>query len=539
MFSIGIGLQSNNRYNRALPADLVIIGTGQSLADHLHSTYSGAGHEALEARAVANGFQSATHYNGAQGSAGLFKSYVSGGSKHFINDDAAEWVTGGDGWTQFTGAVSSAGAANVNAIHINLGQTDGDNASLDPETYLEGLLFLYDAMRAECPNALIFVDIIGQSTGNNDEDAWQSVREKQLEAIGLRSFVYKGAETYDLSRTDTVHLDQAGQEDYGERVADIVSFVYKWISGPQGIYGPAVSGVEAYADTRTIILEFNLDGGSVLNQDTDKAKRVGGNFGVSINGAARVAPQSAQKAPGTDNVYLLQMEDFIEAGDDITVTYPTGTVSTPDPDTHLNNGTLPVRSFVNESATVLADTLAPPRDATALFEYDAATVETSGSDVVSWTDLSGQDNAALPDDNPVYNATGGHNNLPVIQCRGETNTTNEQLTAGASLNVTSTATWVFAFLATNKGRPAGANFNNGSFLENGDLEFRRDADGVNVNVDDGTNAPVDLEKPLICTIVNESADAASAWVNGALMYDNSPFNPREAYYTGTPKFGDI
>lgn len=209
---------------------LVVYMTGQSNGSFATTQYSGAGEVAFETEAL-NHFDAVDYRNTGIGGSTL-----------------ATWVSGGVPQINGTNVVLAIDAqqssrSDVDVIIWNWGEANG--ATGDTKAYIKSeLLALFTYWRAQIGSQLnIIIDMLGRRTTDINDIFWQNVKDGYFELIAENSWIYAGAERYDLVLADAQHLNQDGYEAQGRRQAKRIAAIYEIIPSPPTL-GPSIISAE-------------------------------------------------------------------------------------------------------------------------------------------------------------------------------------------------------------------------------------------------------------------------------------------------------
>ncbi len=502
---------------------------GQSLMQQQTTINGGDGDGAYIARAK-DYFDIVTTSQGATGGSGLLRSSNTG--NYWVNNDA-ELIVNGPAYNSWVARIDADfdSPEDVQIIHWNQGQTDGGIVDLNFGQYKQALLMLFAAMKAKCPNAVIALDYLGVDTNELAAQAWQRVREIQIEVTQEASCIVPGVWTVDQPLDDTVHFNDAGRILYGQRQADLAAF-YIGKRDAQGVFGPAMTALSALKNTRNIKVALDLDGGDTLAQDADNLRYKG--WYVEINGQQSEV-YAAQKT--TETEFNLAVADFIEDGDIVEATWGYGPLNYPVPSQFPSNNaadTKPLQPFARQRV-VVSDNPAPPQafgDVDAVWNADTVLLDGSGR-VEQLTDQSGNGFHISQDDpllRPEYHAQGGINGQPIIQSNSVTDGTLRYLLSNYGAKAGMTITIVAHIANGNEDQMWGFNGNRamvvGRNLDPTRIDYkRRDADNKNITITNGLYT--DTAKPVIITLAVTDNTEMRLYENGSLAIAEMPFNPED------------
>ncbi len=507
--------------------DLKASYAGQSLMQQQTTENAGDGDAAYKTRALTY-FDTVVTSQGATGGSALLKSVKD--SNYWVNDDAG-LVANGNAYTTWEAAIDAdfPSPNDVHIIHWNQGQTDGTINGVSKANHKAGLIVLFAAMKAKCPNATIVLDYVGVDTNELQAVAWQDIREAQIEVIDAVSYVRAGVWTVDQPLVDTVHFNSAGRILYGQRQADLAAhYLGKTVAGA---LGPVATAITAYQDTRNIIVTFDLDGGDTLLQDIDGTRHIG--WRVKINGIESIV-YAAQKS--SETAFNLSIADFINEGDIVTVTWGYGPLNFPVPNqfpSSNNSDPKPLRPFFDRPVTVTDNSLSPSAIGDVDGIWDAATIvlDVSGR-VEQFTDLSGNAEHIFQTDEtrrPQYSPNGGHNGLPVIMSRSITEGSLKYLVSNYGAKAGMTITFVANVANNNQNGVWGFNPNRamitGRALVPTRFDYKRRETNSNITVTNGLYT--DTAKPTIITLAVTSNTEMRIYENGTLMIAGMPFDPED------------
>ena len=408
--------------NQIAPKTLVLGGGQSNIGNYSSGSYDSAGETALVAALEAGLPGLVTYIDGAEGGSYLSKKAydISGLSndEYWVDDtdpSSSNWSAGPE-LTDFYNAVTVAGSAHTDVTEVLWGQGESDSNELRPESspsiteaeYKEAMEWLFDDIRSTFANLRgIYIQMIAKHTADKT-GGFQRVREPQQEVTSENADVYLGAEVYDQTLSDTVHLDKAGYTVAGNRAGNSIAKGAR--GGTAAARGPSFSSASVSGKTLTINIQHekgtSLSGAKASSGD--QAFRI---YQGSWDNGTEIAIDTVTVGDSTITIGLVDAPV-----DDITIYYPFDSVDgVTDSDAFIKDNTadqLPLQSFaetVTFNAAASAAAIVALADIIGYFNADdAADIDDSasaGEDV--WTNQVGSGNNAYrdgSDPSPTYAA---------------------------------------------------------------------------------------------------------------------------------------
>lgn len=234
------------------PGDVLAVGGGQSLmVGHFSSQQSGSegGRTAfVDTLCAARKGHIALFINGATGSTAASKT---SNPTNYWWDLATG--TRGPAFNTFYTRIADSGLQ-PNVVFWAQGEEDSHQIGIGTtrQQYKDALSAIFADMRATLGDVPVVIQRIGRRTAFATTGGVQAVREVQQELIDAHSWCHGGAETYDQSLHDQVHLTDSGYVAAGVRNAR------KYLSilgaGLSGVDGPTIASASRSGTSVTVTL---------------------------------------------------------------------------------------------------------------------------------------------------------------------------------------------------------------------------------------------------------------------------------------------
>ncbi len=308
------------------------LDAGQSNADNKHNSYSGAGRIAFKAEAETALGGHVLNVNGATDSSGADKE---ANASNYWWDNATG--TKGTAYTvNFQNMLDDLAPVRPRWIIWAQGEQDSNiiGGSYTKAEFKTATLAIFNQMRADIGQHLqILVEPIGRHLAHGNTGGMQAVRDVHQELASEYSWITLGAEKFDLSMGDNVHLDQAGYEEICERNARV-------IAGQSGALGPMITGASYSGSSVTVTIAH--DGGTDFTPTTAIEGFYVEDDGVSV---------SITSAVRTDTTTItLTLASAPAGGSDVRLWYgydDMGSINTANLVKDNSTNTLPLRACSN------------------------------------------------------------------------------------------------------------------------------------------------------------------------------------------------
>lgn len=252
--------------------------------------------------------------NGAWSGSAVLKTV--NGTKYWWDDSLDK---AGNAFTNFVSNITKV----PNYILWDQGQSDGDAiaaATISKADYKTNLEKVFNHFKSLYPQVKIFLAPMGRRANITNAAGWTAVRQAQWELIQSMSFVYMGAQAFDVTLADSVHYNDAGYETLAGRFVDIIGQIDKIGRNPYEI--TAMSGIisyvnsifSAYASDWPALAGTDYTDGGSGQAPTYTATDFGGLGGVNA-GDASTRIKLASDFSGTSTLTAILVADFSDASD--------------------------------------------------------------------------------------------------------------------------------------------------------------------------------------------------------------------------------
>ena len=296
-------------------SDIFLIAGGQSNINKHFSVPDETARNALifEATRQAPNTQ-AVWINGSTGGSAIIRQNTTDPDKWWV--DPLNNYAHGQAFDSFLATAVDAGAK-ADIIVWAQGEQDAHSigsSAAERAAYKTALFRVFEDMRAVLSSVEIYIQFLGTRNGFTNTGGMQAVREVQKELIAENSWIYFGAEAYDVDLdvdeihyTDQAYIDLAtriGRKIAKDRGANIA-----------GVVGPSIASASRTGTTVTV--NITHDGGSDLNLTSGIEGFHFFDDGVEIpitsvtsNGTATVTLQLSANPTGTETLYYIYDDEY-------------------------------------------------------------------------------------------------------------------------------------------------------------------------------------------------------------------------------------